>query len=134
MLSTDRPPEVTPPAQAQVGDLVDALAVAMDEVEELRRQAREKAAKSCGVDVAELDTGTEHAWGWSFVVGGDGPGAGPVFVDAKTGLVATNESGDAERLALLQAGGPLNVPPWKPLPKRTWWQTLRRALGLPGRS
>ena len=96
-------------------------------------QAREKAARSCGVDITELDAGTEHAWGWSFILAGRGPGAEPIFVDAKTGLVATNESGDEERLALLQAGGPLNVPPWKPLPKRTWRQRLRRALGRASR-
>lgn len=89
-------------------------------------QARERAAKACGVDIAAVGEATEHAWGWSFAL----PSAGErAFVDARTGLVATSEPGDdPERIAALHARGPLGVPPWSPPPKRSWWQALVRAL------
>jgi hypothetical protein len=97
-------------------------------------QARERAARACGVEVIELSEGTEHGWGWSFVLAEPDAGAGPVFVDAGTGLVATSAAGDDDRIATLQERGPLGVPPWSPPPKLTWWQELRSALGFPKRS
>lgn len=89
-------------------------------------EARERAAKACGVDVSAIAEGTERAWGWSFELA---TGGGHVFVDAGTGLAATSEPGDDdERTATLHARGPLGVPPWSPPPRRSWWQTLLRAL------
>ena len=89
-------------------------------------EARERAAKACGVDVSAVAEATEHGWGWSFALA---TGGGRVFVDAGTGLAATSEpDDDDERIAALYARGPLGVPPWSPPPKRSWWQTLVRAL------
>ena len=88
--------------------------------------ARERAAKACGVDVSAIVEAREHAWGWSFALE---RGGGGVFVDAGTGLVATSEPGDDdERIAALQARGPLGVPPWSAPPKRSWWQRAVDAL------
>ena len=89
-------------------------------------EARERAAKACGVELSAIGDATEHAWGWSFALP---TGAGSVFVDAGTGLAATSApDDDGERTATLHARGPLGVPPWSPLPKRSWWKTLVRAL------
>ncbi|MBX3200575.1 MAG: hypothetical protein KF894_20725 [Labilithrix sp.] len=88
--------------------------------------SRERAAKACGVDTAAVGEATAHAWGWSFALTS---GGGRVYVDAGTGLAVTSEPGDDdERVAALDARGPLGVPPWSPPPKRSWWQTLVRAL------
>jgi hypothetical protein len=95
-----------------------------------RTAARERAARACGVDVGALDDGTEHDWGWSFELTDPRDGSSRAFVDAATGLTATGEPADEERLALLAARGPLGVPPWSPPPRRTWWQALRSALGI----
>ena len=94
-------------------------------------EARERAAKACGVELSAIGDATEHAWGWSFALPGRGGGGGRgrVFVDAGTGLAATSEpDDDDERSATLHARGPLGVPPWSPLPRRSWWQTLVRSL------
>ncbi len=89
-------------------------------------EARERAARACGVDRPSVGEAAEHTWGWSFVLPTVG---GRAFVDAGTGLVATSEpDDDEERILALEARGPLGVPPWSPLPTRSWWQKLARAL------
>lgn len=94
-------------------------------------QARERAARSCGVTVDDLTEPREHAWGWSFTLAE--PGAGPVFVDGDAGLVATSELGENERIATLYARGPRGVPPWSPPRGRAWWDAVRTALGWSSR-
>ena len=89
-------------------------------------EARERASKACGVDASAIGAESAHAWGWSFVLA---TGGGRVFVDAGTGLTAISEpDDDEERTAALVARGPLGVPPWSPPPKRSWWQTIVRAV------
>ena len=89
-------------------------------------EARERAAKACGTDVSAIGEATEHSWGWSFVLT---TGGGQVFVDAGTGLAAISEpSEEGDRIAALRTRGPLGVPPWSPLPERSLWQKVVRAL------
>lgn len=86
--------------------------------------ARRRAANAYGVDIDFVSDPKEHRWGWSFTIEDEREA---VFVDAATGLVATND-GDPERTELLRELGPRGVPPWSPPPSQSFFARVTRRL------